>query len=240
MYSDYPRVPHLPGSHHSPEDVHLSPGEAQALFECEVAVFEKTDGLNLSVTREGRDRLRVGLKWEWRKGAKGGPARMIDIFVEQHRRAFLDLLKPGETAYGEWVRHRISLPYTALPAPYFFFSMASAKGRILPLDKARARAQSAGLPMVSPLWRGKPKTLEALTRLAGRSQFWKGHMEGIIVERVSGQGPRLCKWVRADYLHPRAGQIDGILNGLSKQARQKTHLPYRSWASSTTASKRRR
>jgi atypical dual specificity phosphatase len=208
----------VPGSHCTPEDIHLDDGGVQKLLGSEVWILEKFDGLNVSISRQGKDRLVPGLKMEWHGVLGGGLSRMVHIYIEQRRHQLLQLLRPGEVVFGEWLRHRVSVPYTHLPDAFLAFSIGDRNQRLISAEKARARVEAAGLHGGHILWRGVLKDLKGLSKWARRSAYGPHAMEGVIIERLRGKGPRLAKWVRPDYPHPDKGILSGELNRLSPAA----------------------
>jgi hypothetical protein len=219
-YSGFPRVGHLPGSSHTPEDVLLSEEEAADFLAAEVQAQEKLDGINVSLRRTGATRVEVGLKIEWSRALAGGVRRAVDIWVRQHERALCELLARGETLYGEWLWHEVSVAYDRLPALLVGFALEDKKRKFVHFDEVAERLRAVGLEPATPIFRGQLRTMKKVRSLVGDSRVGPVRMEGVIIERLDGGWPRWCKWVEQDYPHPVPGKISGRKNRLRAPARR--------------------
>ena len=212
LRSGFPRVPHLPGSHAAPEDIHASPARVQRVLESPVWVYEKLDGVNVTFRRAPGHRVGVALKDEWRSALDGALARAIAIWAAQHEAALYGLVGKGAHLHGEWLWHRVTVRYRSLPAPFIAFSLRGPRGDFLPPDKAKERIERAGLTFVQPLFVGRLGSMRRLTSLVGRSAFADGAMEGVIVEEQGNRHQPWSKFVDAGYVHPTTGRLCGEKN----------------------------
>jgi hypothetical protein len=217
MYSGFPRIGHLPGSHASVEDVLLNEEESRPFLREKVLVFEKLDGINVALRRTGPTRIGVGLKVEWSRGAGRHVARAIDVWVRQREERLLSAIGRREVLYGEWMWHTVTVDYDRLPALFLGFSWRDAEGRILPFSRARKKIEAAGVVPAAPRFEGVLGDVSTLRRLVGGSDYGDARMEGVIVERARGW-PRWAKWVEHDYAHPTPGHLSGARNRLVGRA----------------------
>jgi len=213
-FSSFPRIGHLPGSSHTPEDVLLTDDEAADFLRARVQVLEKLDGINVSLRRTGTHRVEVGLKVEWSRALRGGVKRAVDIWVRQHEPQLTTLLARGDTLYGEWLWHEVAVSYDRLPALLVALALErrADKGRFVPFDEVAKEVRAVGLVPAAPLFLGRLQTMERVKRLVSRSAHGPHRMEGVIIERMDGGWPRWAKWVEADYAHPVPGRISGRKN----------------------------
>lgn len=229
-YSAFPRMGHLPGSSHTPEDVLLSLEEAAEFLRVRTHVIEKLDGINVSLRRTGAHRVEVGLKIEWTRALGGRVKSAVDIWVRQHESQLTTLLAPGDTLYGEWLWHEVAVPYDRLPALLVGFGLyrgdagggtakgpLGGRGRFIPFDEMAAAVRAVGLEPARSIFRGKLKTLDRVKKLVSRSNCGPHRMEGVIAERLDDGWPRWCKWVEADYAHPVPGRISGRKNRVARR-----------------------
>ncbi len=207
-------MPHLPDSCATEDDVHLDDAAVRALLERDVIVTEKLDGLRVRLSCGAGGRVEATLKPAFRGALGGAVERALAIWVAQHERVLMPLLSPGGAVVGEWVWHRLHVPYDALPDELIAFSLQDRRGRWVANDHALERLASAGLTAARPIWRGRPRSLRALRTLQQRSQFGRARMEGIVVAPC-GAGPEACaKWVASGYQAPRAHTMTGAHNAL--------------------------
>lgn len=218
VYSSFPRIPHLEGSAFDVDDVVLDAAESKRWLQRDVRAFEKLDGINVTFMCVGRGHVRYAIKKEW-KGALGGRIeRALDVWTLQHKDGLQKALKDGAHLYGEWLWHKISVGYRELPAPMLGISFRDEAGRLLPFDVATERICAAGVVPTRPIFSGVLKTKKKLAALAKVSAFGADSTEGVIVEAADTRFIReeagWCKWVRADYAHPRRETLNGDKNGL--------------------------
>lgn len=212
--STFPRIPHLPGSHAAPEDILLDEEEAQPWLTEEVWVFEKLDGLNVTLRRRRRGGIGIALKPEWRRVLDGAVVRALDIWVRQREAALLEVLGPGRQLYGEWMWHQVSTVYDRLPDFFLGFAVRDEKGRFERADVALGRIAKAGLTPAEPLFVGRVGSAARVKRWVKRSAYGPAKMEGVILERALSGDERWCKWVDPAYAHPETGRLTGARNQL--------------------------
>ena len=218
VYSTFPRIPHLAGSHADDDDLVLSVAETKAFLAQPLWAFEKRDGLNVMLARNGRGRVAASLKPDWQGVADGAVERAIGIWVAQREESLWQALKDGTAVYGEWLWHTVSISYTALDDLFVVMGVRNPKGRLLAYLEGAAWSAAHGLTSVHPL-RGAakavPMTSTSVRRLVGRSQFGATAMEGIILDNDDADDTlRFAKWVDARYVHPTKGVLSGARNTL--------------------------
>jgi hypothetical protein len=217
MKSTIPRIPHLPGSSVGPDDLELGPDEARRFLERRSVVSEKTDGISLTVRLTAFGELAAGLKADWLAALDGRVERAATIWTHLHEEQLRPLVADGRHLYGEWMWHRLAVPYEALPAPALFYSIRDERGRLLSRRESLGRIRAHGLPVVEPLFEGVIGD-RSLASMCGRSAWSRARAEGLIVEIVDRGEVRWAKWVRSDYRQPtprdlRANRRNGIVDG---------------------------
>lgn len=212
ILSSFPRIPHLPRSHASHDDLVLTDDDARRFLMKPVVVLEKLDGLNVTLDLDRRGRVHAALKSEWRPTLARGVGRALDIWVRQREDALRALLDDG-TLYGEWLRHRVHVGYDALPDCFVGFAFWRRHGGFSPSTDLARRLRAHGVTPVEPIFRGRLRDLRTLTSLVGRSRFGAAQMEGVIVEvDADPTEHRFAKWVDPTYVHPQKGALAGTLN----------------------------
>jgi hypothetical protein len=209
-------IPHLPGSQLGADDVLLGDDDAAPFFDEEVLVFEKVDGINLVVRREG-SRVYGLLKKRWRRALGGRVQRAIDLWVRQRERELTGALPAGCELTCEWVWHRVTIAYDRLPQEALVFGARGRDGRPLPWADAEALIDAAGLAKNAPLFAGRLGSLARLKRLLNRSQFASSpatRMEGLIVQRAPEHEELWAKWVRDDYREVGPHELSGEKNAV--------------------------
>lgn len=212
----YDRMPHFIGSNASDDDIILEPKQQQSLLRSKVWVQEKLDGLAVAVQRTGRQRISWELRPPWRGAANGAVERALDIYMRQKEDALLVLLKPKMVLYGEWVWHKISVFYDALPDVFFCYGIRKPDGSFLTLEQVQRQCLKVGMSCNEPLWSGKLEGLEHLRSFVGQSKFGPERMEGLVVTRMKlGNWPNEAKWVEDEYHRVPTGLISGERNTLA-------------------------
>lgn len=212
ILSSFPRIPHLPGSNASEEDLLLDDARARRFFTKRVVVFEKLDGLNVTFERTGHGRVTTALKSEWKGALAQGVGRSLDIWIRQREDALKDVLAHG-TLYGEWMRHRVEVPYDKLPDAFLGFALWRRRGGFMPHQELARLLAATGLQCVRPLFTGRLSTTEALLALVEHSHYGSAQMEGVIVEVDDDETEhRFAKWVDPTYVHPAKGVLAGLKN----------------------------
>lgn len=209
----FDRVLHFRGSNATPDDVVMSAEAEAEVLRAEVVVCEKLDGINVSIGRVAKERLAFALRDPWTGSLGGTIERAVDIWIRQRYVELMALLAPGEVLYGEWLWHRISIAYRALPDSLIGFALRRRDGRFEPFDRFVGRTRAVGLTIQVPLWRGRLQSGARLRRLCGPSQFAAAPVEGLVVERTRpGKALRFSKWVQPGYRKVHAGEISGEKN----------------------------
>jgi len=212
----YPRVPHFLDSNAAPDDLVMTPAEQAGLLRAEVCVFEKLDGINAALGLH-RGRLVCELRPPWDRALDGAVARALHIYTRQREARLTALLSGGVIAYGEWLWHRVSVSYRALPELLVIFGLRAADGRFLSPTKLQRTCAQVGLVGARPIYRGRLERAAQLGRLASSSRCGAAHAEGLVVERTRrGAGVSCAKWVGAHYRHVRPGALSGARNQLAR------------------------
>lgn len=207
MRSTIPRIPHLPGSHVHPDDLLLTHDEARPFLTRQVEVREKLDGISLTVRASATGELEAGLKVDWRSALDGAVERAANLWVRLNEDRLRPLLVGGGELLGEWLWHRLVLPYE-LPSPVLFYARRDRQGRLLPFPRP-AKGLCACAPVFEGVLGDRP-----LASLCRRSQLGRVRAEGLIIELRTPQGVRWAKWVRKGYRQPPPGKLSGKLNHL--------------------------
>ncbi len=211
--STFPRIEHVPGSHADRGDLVADRETVERFFRTKVWVFEKLDGINVSLTHQARGKLDVGLKPAWRRALGGRLFDCIDIWARLEADRLRSAVRPGNTLFGEWLLHRVHVGYRDLPAPFVAFALWDARARrFVPYPALQTHCEAAGLSVVTPRAAGR-MTCAAARAAAGGSAYAPRRMEGLIFERdVPVAETRWLKWVDPSYRHPKAGRLSGALN----------------------------
>lgn len=219
MMLHYDRMPHFSGSNHTPDDLLLTATQEQQLLSSEVYVQEKLDGIGVTILCQRRHRLVWGVRPKWMGVLEGAVERGLGIYVQQHRRALLALLHPGMTLYGEWLWHRLSIGYDALPDLLMCYGLRLPSGEILSPEETKRRIEEVELSYPPYQWQGVLGTKERLLSFVGRSAYGQEEMEGVVVH-LCGQvsWPYAAKWVAPSYQRPKARELGGQRNTLSLEA----------------------
>jgi hypothetical protein len=219
--STFPRIRHLPTSHASADDLWWSDREAHRFLEQPVVVVEKLDGINVTFARGPGGRIESALKSDWSGSLDGALARAVEVFAWQRRDALHALLDGDLHAHGEWMGHRVSIGYDALPDVFIGTSLLDRRGRFLERLESDARFRAVGLVAKEPLLVGSLSSMARLRALAGRSRFSRARMEGLVVTLRADENPetRYAKWVGRWYEHPTPGALLGMRNRLARGAR---------------------
>lgn len=198
----YGRIPHLPGSRQSRDDIGLSGGQARILLEearddkDTIIVQQKLDGSNVGVAKI--DGIIVPLV---RAGYRAEASRW-----EQHHHfatwthrnyALFDFLEEGERVCGEWLGQAVGTIYDLPHLPFAPFDiMRNRHERALYEELVDRVAERLPLPQL--VSKGPPLSIEAaLARLDADAHGAKEEIEGAIwrVER-DGEVDFVAKYVR--------------------------------------------
>lgn len=218
MFPLFQRIPHLAGSRTTPDDLLMTSEEQEALLQREVYVCEKLDGLAVSVYRRNRRSVHWGVRPFWEAALDGQIVSALEIYMQQRLASWFRLLQPGMAMFGEWVGHTITTHYEQLPDYFVCYALRRSDGTIDSLDAMRERCALEGLTSVSPIWKGKPDSLEMVVSMAGLSQFGEEPMEGLIVEPVEqGEQAIYGKWVAPHYLRLAPNELTGRRNELARR-----------------------
>lgn len=197
----FPSTPHaflLDGSPVRGDKV-LSDVQLAALLKNELVIEEKLDGANLGLSVAAGELL-VQSRGSY-VDLQGHHFRGLGNWLTGRRRALLDVLREGQTLFGEWCRDVHSVHYDALPDWLLVFDVFDAKRNLfLTVPDRDAVARLLGIPPVPMLGRGR-FSRDDLVRLMGRSRVGHEQMEGIIL-RCDGRNSLMerAKLVRAGFV----------------------------------------
>ncbi|MBI4821435.1 MAG: RNA ligase family protein [Deltaproteobacteria bacterium] len=209
MIRPFPRIPHFPGSNAGPDDLVLHEGQAAAYFQVEAIALEKLDGINVAVARAPSGALVADFRGEWDRSSIRRLRRAIGIYLRSHELELESLVGPHDTLYGEWLYHRLTIPYVSLDDDFVGFALRRGDA-FLAFDEATARIEGAGLIAARPIFRGRLRDMRHLRSLVGTSSSASARMEGLIVE--VDHTHRWAKWVEPGYEKPERGKLFGQLN----------------------------
>ena len=175
----YGKIPHLPGSKFSKDDVGLPVGEARFLLEKKkdkddiIYVTEKLDGSNVAIAKiNGR------LQTLQRAGypCMSSPYKMHHMFhrwVMQREDKFLSMLNEGERLNGEWLAQAHGTRYEIVDDlfdPFAVFDIMIGFDRI-PLDETLSRCLNHDVNVAPFLHRGGPIPIENILSKLGDRGF---------------------------------------------------------------------
>lgn len=124
-------------------------------------------------------------------------ARRLRAWAAEHADVLRAELGEQRALYGEWLRRRHAVPYTALPDTLVGFDVLDLnEGFLLPRARDAALAR-LGLSPPPVRLTGRVGSIERLSQLLGTSAFAATTAEGIVVRPIDGSAPRLAKLVDA-------------------------------------------
>lgn len=181
MFKKYPRIPHVPGSKSTDDDIVLG-AFPQGIFE----VYEKFDGASLGVSLvDGQLRLQNrGGYLEFKRPHEQWDAAK-DYVLRQRYLDFMEFLKalPGATLFGEWLYARHSIRYVNLP-DYFIAYDVWHEGRFMSEGATVAKEFGFSVPQLIDTTDEIPVYLEGVNKL-------NPYMEGLIFRNY----PHIYKYV---------------------------------------------
>ncbi len=195
----YPRIPHLPGSRATADDVVLERMPAWVEGD-DVVVEEKLDGANASIWVDASGEPRVSGRAGPGAADRAGQFGRMRAWAAHRRQALLAALAPGDVLYGEWLFLRHTLRYDRLPDLFVPFDVYCPERGYLDRSARCLRFELAALVPVPLLRRGGIRSVAELDALCARSRFGDCRMEGLVVRReVGGCVVQRAKWIRPDF-----------------------------------------
>lgn len=201
----YGRIPHLPGSRLGPGERHVSWAQARRATVSpgpgdSVWVQEKLDGTNVAVARVGDELVALTRAGYRAASSRRFQARLFDAWVQHHAERFLNVLKPGERAVGEWLLYAHGTRYDLPHEPFVVFDVMQGTRRLPLPELTRRLAGVLVLPALHATDAADPAELY-------RSLLPQGHHgartppEGLVyrVER-GGEVEVVAKWVHPGYV----------------------------------------
>lgn len=200
----FPHTPHLAwlGAGTPRDDKVLSPAEARALLEGEVAVEEKLDGANLGVLVDSTGRLLLQNRGQYLLPPLGGQFSRATAWLARHEHELAPALGDTLILFGEWCAARHSVVYDHLPDWFVAFDVYDrAAQKFWNTGRRDAWATALGLAAVPVLARRRMTLaeVEALV-MTGTSRFGATPLEGVIVRREGAAFlEQRAKLVRPDF-----------------------------------------
>lgn len=143
----YPRIPHLPGSSVSEDDI-------SALFPVgEFYVFEKLDGTNLGISMRGGELVfqnRGGYLENKRPHPQWDAAKNWAFSLYENFVSLFTNLPSGSVLFGEWMYAKHSIHYTRLESLFIVYDVYVGNDKFLPYPEVRFRTTESGF-LFSPV-----------------------------------------------------------------------------------------
>lgn len=169
----YPRTRHLEGSRLQPGDEDLQAVPFAAIAGRPLVVEEKLDGANSAISFDDDGRLLLQSRGHFLAG--GYREKHFDLLKRWApivAGALRPVLGSRHVLYGEWLHAKHTIFYDRLPHYFLEFDILDREtGEFLSTE--RRREMLAGLPVrsVPVLWSGRPRSMEELAGLVGRSLY---------------------------------------------------------------------
>jgi ATP-dependent RNA circularization protein (DNA/RNA ligase family) len=166
----------------------LSHSDTRALLTGKVTIEEKMDGANVGIIRIKKD---PGFALQ-KRGSLIGPSEhaQFNYFVNWAHSNYDKIIrmKVGEIAYCELLYAKHNIHYTELKSYVMLFDVWNPrKNEYMNSDDKREFANKIEIPQVPVIYEGQGPRIEDLIDLIGRSYFYEGLMEGIVVKNYRKQ-----------------------------------------------------
>jgi ATP-dependent RNA circularization protein (DNA/RNA ligase family) len=203
MFFKFPHTPHLLWLAKTPcrEDKVFSPEEARAFVNGEVTVEEKVDGTNIGLSLDDGGALRVQSRGAYLARGAHPQFQPLWPWLEIHRFALTEALRPGLMLFGEWCFARHSVRYNRLPDWFLGFDVYErAADRFWSSERRDSWLRGVGLASI-PRLAQKRLRIEQITGLIETSRVGEEPMEGIYLRRDQGDWlEQRAKVVRAEFV----------------------------------------
>ncbi|MDA9003883.1 RNA ligase family protein [bacterium] len=208
----YSAIPHIRGSRLGKSERCIDENKRRMLTETVknvddlIIVQEKLDGSCVCAYRKGNEIVAVGREGDLAQVSPNESRRLWADWVEQNEQRFLDLLKPGERAVGEWLAMAHGTRYTLEHEPFVLFDLFSSDNVEIAYDALSARASTQLFTLPKLIHSGGPCSLvDAISILGDGYHGAIDRAEGL-VWRLERNGRVLFK---AKYVSPE--KVDGCL-----------------------------
>lgn len=204
----YPGINHLPGSklldsgdkHISKEMVKYFTEKAQFYFDT-VIVTEKLDGSNVAVLRKGYRLYPLNRRGYDVRTSEYRQQRLFADFVEKNYERFMNILKDGEQASGEWLIKTHSIKYKLKHEPFVLFDIFDKNENRIRYQDMVYKANSEEFATPKLLHMGVAIGIEQAMGLLGDG--YHGSLdkpEGVVYRyERDGQFYAMAKYVRPDF-----------------------------------------
>jgi hypothetical protein len=229
MFFKFPHTPHLLWLASTPcrDDKVFSPQDAREFVDGEVTVEEKVDGSNIGFSLDQGGVLQVQGRGTYLGRGAHPQFQPLWPWIETHRTALTEALRPGLMLFGEWCFALHSVPYKRLPDWFLGFDVYDrAVSRFWSSDRRDRWLNDLGLATIPRLAQGR-LSIEQILSLIGASRLGEGPMEGVYLRRDQKDWlEQRAKIVRAEF-------VEGIGKHWSDESLKKNALASISSAAST-------
>jgi hypothetical protein len=221
----YPRTRHLEGSGLQADDDPTTAAWSELAAQ-DLVVAEKMDGANCGISFDSDQRIRLQSRGHY---LTGGPReRQFDLlkrWAARHATTLWDTLGDRYILYGEWLYGKHSIFYTDLPHYFMEFDMLDTQSNRF-LTTAQRQQILANCPIIASvkvLYRGQVRSLAALTKLVGHSEFIASNHRQQLVE--AAQAANLEAGPLLNETDP-SGLIEGLYIKIEHQGAVQSRFKY--------------
>lgn len=180
----YPRISHTKNSHPTDDDLITR----EHLFPREWIVTEKVDGAQMSITFENGELIVTNRGTVLLKGDMDRQFHMLPQWIYPKFEALHRLLHDQYILFGEWLCHKHTVYYDALPDWFIAFGILDKQtDQFLPFDRMCVMIDSIALYHVPVLYRGLIKHENDLPSFITTSHFGSEQMEGVVLHAYDDQ-----------------------------------------------------
>lgn len=201
----YGSIPHLPGSRLGIGDHHVSLGQAVIATEKVrdrndlVIVQEKLDGSNVAVAKVSGEIIALTRAGYLANTSKYNQHLLFEIWVNENKKRFFELLNEGERVSGEWLAMAHGTKYILHHEPFVPFDLITKNERVI-YNEFESRVLLLGFTVPNLLHKGGAFSIDnALSSISISGHGAIDKVEGAVwrIER-KGSVDFLCKYVRRD------------------------------------------
>jgi hypothetical protein len=188
----YPRIPHLfrtPGV--TRDDRVLSATESDALLHSDLLIEEKLDGANVMLWIDESQRIQVAGRAGPGALDRAGQLGPLRSWVAEHEDRLRTALQGEYVLYAEWLWLAHSVPYVRLPSYLIVIDAWNGRIGFTTTEGRNVLCARTGLTTPPVLFKGVPRTQEALQDLFGQSSFGDTLAEGLILRDMRGKVAKL-------------------------------------------------
>jgi len=197
----YPRIPHLPGSLGTEDDIRVSTMPPGPFY-----VFEKLDGANVGIMMNGFGELEFITRGSYIQSKR--PHEQWGALKKWAYERYVDLHEffkrnPHTILYGEWLWAIHSVSYDSLPDYFIAFDIYDInKGEFYPYDLTELEVTRSGISCLTPLLTcddlNDQRLFEDLRTFQRGGYSTRGDVEGFIFRRV-GNYSEVYKYVLPEF-----------------------------------------